>query len=62
MENKEIDFSEYMDDCPCNNGEGQCYLQTTYNTSVNDPRYGSCTESLCPGFYWAKVFTGVDEG
>ena len=41
MENKEIEFSEYMDDCPCNNGEDQCYLQTTYNITINEVNFNN---------------------
>ena len=56
MENKkEIKFTDYNKDCPCYIEEtGQCLLQVTYNWNVNDPRYGSCAEGVCPVFYWLK--------
>ena len=48
-------FEEYNENCPCFVENGQCALQVTYNRSVNDPRYGSCIEHLCPAFYWAQL-------
>lgn len=56
------DFALYRDECPCYQDEtGQCYLQVTYNGHVNDPRYGSCCEHLCPAYFWMVKLAEYNE-
>ena len=53
---EKIKFTDHNKDCPCYiEKTEQCLLQVTYNMSINDPRYGSCVEIVCPIFYWFKI-------
>ena len=58
LDNKKIEFDDYMDECPCYE-DGQCSLQITYNNHVSDPRYSSCVEQLCPTYFWIKVYSDL---